>query len=164
MRQALDASCESMRIETLRRRPCCRAGKIVHHARGRILKLCDAQAARRLSEAVGMIRAMALAPQPPPSQKKCRSREKKSLRPGALRTVIDPLPRFRLFRLRHVRKPARHRRGERQNLPAPRIAAENSSKKISNADFGLIKAGLIIIHLHLLSRRRYLVRGSSALN
>ncbi len=30
--------------------------------RGRALKLCDAQAARRLSEAVGMIRAMALAP------------------------------------------------------------------------------------------------------
>ena len=45
MRQALDASCESMRIETFRRRPCCRAGKIARHARGRALKLCDARAA-----------------------------------------------------------------------------------------------------------------------
>ena len=62
MRQVLDASCESMRIETFRRRLYCRAGKIVRHARGRALKLCDARAARRLSEAVGMIRAMALAP------------------------------------------------------------------------------------------------------
>jgi len=41
---------------------CAAAGKIVRHARGRALKLCDARAARRLSEAVGMIRAMGLAP------------------------------------------------------------------------------------------------------
>ena len=62
MRHVLDASCESMRIETFRRRLYCRAGKIVRHARGRALKLCDARAARRLSDAIGMIRAMALAP------------------------------------------------------------------------------------------------------
>ena len=96
MRQVLDASCESMRIETFRRRPCCRAGKIVRHARGRALKLCDARAARRLSDAIGMIRAMALAPQPPETQKKAsRARQKNRLRPGAVRTVIDLSPRFR---------------------------------------------------------------------
>ena len=78
MRQALDASCESMRIETFRRRLYCRAGKIARHARGRALKLCDARAARRLSEAVGMIRAMALAPQPPETQKKHRAHDKKT--------------------------------------------------------------------------------------
>ena len=78
MRQALDASCESMRIEPFRRRPCCRAGKIARHARGRALKLCDARAARRLSDAIGMIRATALAPQPPETQKKHRAHDKKT--------------------------------------------------------------------------------------
>ena len=87
MRQALDASCESMRIETFRRRPCCRAGKIVRHARGRALKLCDARAARRLSDAIGMIRAMALAPQPPETQKKSIARTTK--KSAASRRVAD---------------------------------------------------------------------------
>ncbi len=87
MRQALDASCESMRIETFRRRPCCRAGKIVRHARGRALKLCDARAARRLSEAVGMIARW--------PWRRSRPLKKMPLRPGTLRTVIDLSPCFR---------------------------------------------------------------------
>ncbi len=54
-----------------------------------------------------------------------------------------------------------------QTPESPRAAyfgEKSVPEKIPNADFGLIKAGLIIIHLHLLSRRKYLVRGSSALN
>ena len=138
MRQALDASCESMRIETFRRRPCCRAGKIARHARGRALKLCDARAARRLSDAIGMIRAMALAPQPPETQKKHRAHDKKIgcvparlglsliFRPGSAPPPFSPA------------KPARHRRRERRNSPAPRIQAKIRPKKISNADFGFL--------------------------
>ena len=141
MRQALDASCESMRIETFRRRPCCRAGKIARHARGRALKLCDARAARRLSDAIGMIRAMALAPQPPETQKKKhRAHDKKIgcvparcglsliFRPGS---APPPFPAAS----RPQARPASPRRTPK-SLRAPDFG-KIRPKKISNADFGV---------------------------
>ena len=106
------------------RAPCRRAG------------LEAVRRARRLSGAVGMIRAAALAPQPPETQKKITAiATKTSLRPGALRTVIDPSPRFRSSALfaREARPASPTRVPE---FPRASDSGENPPKKISNADFG----------------------------
>ncbi len=125
---------------------CCRAGKIVRHARGRALKLCDARAARRLSDAIGMIRATALAPQPPETQKKHPAHDKKTgcvparcglsliLRPGS---APPPFPAAS----RPQARPASPRRTPK-SLRAPDFG-KIRPKKISNADFGGFSVGAI---------------------